>query len=395
MSISETPPASSAGRALGRRHAVAIAAVAPVAALLGSPAAAGVRPERLRLRRDPGSPVAALDVALPSSQGRYRSPVMETTGFTMLGVTWRSGRGTVRVRVRDGAGGWGRWQVLRALHDGPDGTSAEGAHSPRATEPVYVGRSDAVQVELIGRHRDAELALIDTGRRNDDIEPPVEPMARPTLEPTSVDARQSSVPRPRVRRRRAWGADDSLLNGTPDRNRTIKQVHLHHTATGNSYTRREVPGIIRGIYRYHTQNLGWYDIGYNFLVDRFGRIWVGRRGSAHATRLVRGAHTRGFNHASIGVAVIGNFEDATSNRRIVGAVARIAAWRLAQFDRRPRARILMKSRGSSLYPKGEEVRLPVIDGHRDTNATACPGEHLYARLPNIRRRTKRRIDRLS
>ena len=37
-------------------------------------------------------------------------------------------------------------------------------------------------------------------------------------------------------------------------------------------------------------------------------------------------------------------------------------------------------------------RLPVIDGHRDTNETACPGKKLYDRLPGIRRRTQHRID---
>ena len=67
-----------------------------------------------------------------------------------------------------------------------------------------------------------------------------------------------------------------------------------------------MPGLIRGMYKYHTQSLGWSDIGYNFLVDRFGRIWIGRAGGAR--RPVRGAHTLGFNGTSCGVAVIGNFE---------------------------------------------------------------------------------------
>ena len=39
------------------------------------------------------------------------------------------------------------------------------------------------------------------------------------------------------------------------------------------------------------------------------------------------------------------------------------------------------------------MRLPVIDGHRDTNDTACPGQRLYDRLPTIRRRAARLIER--
>ena len=41
------------------------------------------------------------------------------------------------------------------------------------------------------------------------------------------------------------------------------------------------------------------------------------------------------------------------------------------------------------------MRLPVIDGHRDTNDTACPGQHLYDRLPGIRRRTQARMNAFS
>ncbi|MEZ5096961.1 MAG: hypothetical protein R2731_13160 [Nocardioides sp.] len=65
----------------------------------------------------------------------------------------------------------------------------------------------------------------------------------------------------------------------PRYNRTIQQVHIHHTATGSDYKRGEVPKLLRAIYRYHTKTLKWSDIGYNFVVDRFGRAWVGRAGA--------------------------------------------------------------------------------------------------------------------
>ncbi len=151
-----------------------------------------------------------------------------------------------------------------------------------------------------------------------------------------------------------------------------------------------MPGILRGMYRYHTQTLGWFDIGYNFLVDRFGRAWVGRSGGAN--RLVRGAHTLGFNERSVGIAVIGNLDERRPSAKAVSTVIKLAAWKLDRYGRMATGRVVVRSTGSDKYAEDERVRLPVIDGHRDTNDTACPGEYLYAKLPEIRRRTQWRIN---
>ena len=101
------------------------------------------------------------------------------------------------------------------------------------------------------------------------------------------------------------------------------------------------------MYRYHTRYLGWSDIGYNFLVDRFGRIWTGRAGGAR--RPVRGAHTLGFNSTSAGVAVIGNFELTRPSDRVLDAVAAVAAWKLQRFDRDPLGNVRVWSRGSDRF----------------------------------------------
>ena len=54
---------------------------------------------------------------------------------------------------------------------------------------------------------------------------------------------------------------------------------------------------------------GWDDIGYNFLVDKYGQIFEGRWGGVD--RNVVGAHAQGFNQGSVGVALIGSY-DSTS-----------------------------------------------------------------------------------
>ena len=175
--------------------------------------------------------------------------------------------------------------------------------------------------------------------------------------------------------------------GRPRYNRTIQQVHVHHTVNSNDYRRADVPALLRGMYRYHTQNLGWSDIGYNFLVDRFGRTWPGRAGGAGrpSTAPTRSASTA----RSTGVAVIGNFETGRPDAKVLTALVHLAAVEARPVRPRPVGQLRVRSTGSDRYPAGRKVRLPVIDGHRDTNETACPGINLYRRLPDIRARTAR------
>jgi uncharacterized protein with LGFP repeats len=374
--------------------------VTAVAALLGAGlqtlplTAAGAAPDRVDLAPVGKAGLRAADVALDRGLSR-----LDTERFSMVAVTWRGEAPSVDVRVRREAG-WSGWRELEPLVDGPGAAEATGVHG---TDLVWVGDARDVQTRVAGEARDLTLVLM-------------EPTARPTAPDaatTATTAAPSSttttaaastrttslrtarlttdVPRPRIRSRKRWGADESWRNSPPRYIRTIKQVHVHHTVNSNGYRRSEVPGLIRGMYRYHTQNLGWSDIGYNFLVDRFGRAWTGRAGGAK--RRVRGAHTLGFNHRSTGIAVIGNFEDGRPPRRVLGTMGRLSAWKLDMDGRNPRGRTWVTSEGSDKYAAGRRVRLRVIDGHRDTNDTACPGQGLYDKLPAIRRRAARVIDR--
>ena len=220
-------------------------------------------------------------------------------------------------------------------------------------------------MRVAGAADDVELVLIDPG-----ADPALAVAPRPSSASAAPKAAPKAAPRPDLRRRTNWGANERWRSTGPKYNRTIQQVHLHHTATANDYKRSEVRGILRSIYRYHTKTLRWSDIGYNFLVDRFGRIWEGRAGGPG--KPVRGAHTLGFNSTSTGVAVIGNFEEKEPRDEVVSALVRLAAWKLDPYDRNPRGRVSVFSHGSDRYPYGEKVRLRVIDGHRDTNDTACP-----------------------
>lgn len=402
--------------------------------LLGGAAALGAAvtvPLAARVSAETGSarlpadevPLEAPRSAARGSDSTWRTGPMDTEAFALVGLTWDAGARTptrVRVRTRQ-AGSWSSWRTLPLLTDGPDTSTAEGRAARRGTQPLWVGSADGVEVSLDGARPDGlRLSLVDPGRdtaaaaragadRGEDPtdEPSDEPSATtsptadpgedPAVEPTDPTGEPTTrakvrAPQPDLGSRKDWGADESWRDGKPVLCRTIQQVHVHHTASGNDYSRQDVPALIRSFYRYHTRSLGWSDIGYNFLVDRFGRTWVGRAGGP--SRPIRGAHTLGFNHTSVGIAVIGNYESAAAVDRIVTAVVRLAAWKLDRYDRKPRGRTRVYSHGSDKYPKGW-VRLKVIDGHRDTNDTACPGDRLYAKLPEIRRRTHLHVKRWS
>ena len=254
-------------------------------------------PHPLRLAPERGG-VAAVDVPLrrefePAAQGRYRTSRMDASRFSMVGLTWSSGDARLRVRVRTD-GRWGPWQRAERMPEARSGT-----------ELMWVRGSDGIQVESEKvPARGLQLTL---------IEPAGDSKWAPARTSRVAAESRARVPRPELRSRKEWGADERLRDGSPRYNRTIQQVHVHHTVNGNKYERADVAGLLRGIYRYHTQNLGWSDIGYNFLVDRFGRTWVGRAGGPG--KPVRGAHTLGFNPTSSGVAVIGNFSWPGRGRR--------------------------------------------------------------------------------
>ncbi|WP_459974619.1 peptidoglycan recognition protein family protein [Nocardioides pyridinolyticus] len=305
----------------------------------------------------------------------------------MVAFTWsdQDQPPAARIRARRG-GSWTPWMLVPADLDVPDGEDV-GGNRVRGTDLMWIGRADGVQIRIDGR-RPSDLVLVllyPEPRLKDDL---LEGPAGRAVAPRSTD--DARVPCPELVTRKDWGANESLRDGDPTYNHTLKQVHIHHTVNANDYSRRDVPALIRGMYAYHTQTLGWSDIGYNFLVDRFGRAFVGRAGGPR--RLVRGAHTLGFNAESTGVSAIGNYETAQPTDAMLNAIAGIAAWKLDRFDRDPRSTVRVESEGSDKYPAGRTVRLPVIDGHRDTNDTACPGRHLYEALPKIRRRTARRIE---
>lgn len=189
-------------------------------------------------------------------------------------------------------------------------------------------------------------------------------------------------PRPKIVTRKGWGADEKLRERNFAYTKSVKAAFVHHSATGNNYTCKQAPSVLRSIYRYHVKSSGWRDFGYNFAVDKCGNIYEGRAGGV--SKAVLGAHTLGFNTNTMGVAVLGTYSSTNPPAAAVTAVAKLTAWKLGLFGANPKGKVTLVSGGSGKYAKGKKVKMNVISGHRNAFATECPGARLYKKLGKAR-----------
>lgn len=307
-----------------------------------------------------------------TSGSSARTAPTPVNGYGVVGATWTGPAPDgllLHVRTRT-HGAWSAWTPLEV---DPDGGDVAAPGPVRAgTAPLGVGRVDAVQLEAAtpsGRlPRDLRLSVVDPGP-----DPEQRAGGSRTADRSRTDSERTRgvrAPRPEFFTRADWGANPRLRSGQPRYGR-VKVGFVHHTVNANDYRRRDVPALIRGIYAYHTRSRGWSDIGYNFVVDRFGRTWVGRAGGARQP--VVGAQVLHYNHLSTGIAVIGNFETARPRRAVLRALGRMMGWKLGMNGVAAADRTRMRGHG-----------FQTISGHRDGGQTACPGRYLYAQLPRIR-----------
>ncbi|MEU1482421.1 N-acetylmuramoyl-L-alanine amidase [Streptomyces sp. NPDC005752] len=212
----------------------------------------------------------------------------------------------------------------------------------------------------------------------------------PTAGPTATlpPPLPSTAPKPPIVTREGWNADESLNDESPDYMDTVKAVFVHHTAQTNAYSCADSAAIVRGLHAYHVQSNGWKDLGYNFLVDKCGTVFEGRKGGVD--RAVLGAHTYGFNRETAGIAVIGMYTDTSAATAATTAVARIAAWKLGQYGVSPSATATLTAGANGnnfagkTFTAGGSYSFNAVSGHRDGFNTQCPGTKLYAQLPTIR-----------
>ncbi|MFE9851180.1 peptidoglycan recognition protein [Streptomyces sp. NPDC005576] len=220
---------------------------------------------------------------------------------------------------------------------------------------------------------------------------PTTPAPTPTTaspSPTVTPGPVSTMPKPPIVSRAGWGADEKLNGEAPEYTTSVKAVFVHHTAQTNDYDCADSPAIMRSLHAFHVQSNGWKDLGYNFIVDKCGTIFEGRKGGVDQP--VFGAHTYGFNRETAGVAVIGSYTDSKASTAATTAVARIASWKLGQYQGNPAGTTTLtagatQQSGTGIsYTAGKTYTFNQISGHRDGFNTECPGTALYGQLGAIR-----------
>jgi hypothetical protein len=191
--------------------------------------------------------------------------------------------------------------------------------------------------------------------------------------------------------RACWGADESLLDWTPEYF-PAQALTVHHAATANDDP--DPAATVRAIYRYHAVDQGWGDIGYHFLIDEAGRLYEGRwsgtdgiPGHREDGQVVTAGHVLNHNTGNIGIALLGDFTDRTPTA---------AAWRT----------LTLVLAGLALYhgldplgtvhyvnPVNNVAKdVAAISGHLDWLPTECPGEKLYPKLDYLRADVARLVE---
>ncbi|WP_340152478.1 N-acetylmuramoyl-L-alanine amidase [uncultured Marivirga sp.] len=154
---------------------------------------------------------------------------------------------------------------------------------------------------------------------------------------------------------------------------STENMIVHHSAGSNNIT--DYTQAVRDIYIFHTEENGWSDIGYNYLVAPDGVIYAGRDPANGEQDKVIGAHFCGSNSNTMGICLLGNYEITEPKSQMLESLSTILSWKAFKDDLEPL--------GNTAHALN--ANLGVIAGHQDGCNTLCPGENVYKRLGEIRK----------
>ena len=344
-------------------------------------------------------------------------PAQTVSPFTLAGLTWVGPVATgteFKVRVRE-SGVWSAWFKLEyGEYQGVGKDGTESVDTRVGSDPLLTGLADGVEVIMENTSgvvpSQMKVTLVNSQVTKQDrsigqqsmrmatADTSMQSQAVAALAGASISPQGALVARPRIVSRAEWGADETWRDPVPRVGSTLLGGIVHHTASTNNYTAEQAPAQMRNLYAYFTKSLNYADMGYNFLVDKYGTIYEGRSGCAvgavgcdSATVPVQGAHTAGLNINTFGVSAIGNYDVLAPENpaAMVESIASLMAWKLAPYGLDPNATAYIPSTdtsGSSKYAAGQTAITQVISAHRDVGRTACPSRFLYPYMAEIRAR---------
>jgi len=318
----------------------------------------------------------SLDGATAQAAGGWRTtaPLRAPRRFDLVGLAWEAGAVDAEVRARRRGGRWSAWVPLPAVGDhGPD----RGGRT-RGTEPAWTGPADLLQLRLRGSARGLRARFVRAE--------PTARLAGGVVRRLRARARAAQAGPPAIIPRAQWGAD-AVPPREPPSYGTVQLAIVHHTGPpARDYGPADSAAMVLAFARYHRDANRWNDLGYNFLVDKYGQVFEGRAGGIDQP--VVGAHAQGFNSVSTGIACIGDFSTVAQSEAGLDALARLIAWKLPLHGVPVEGQVTVTSGGgaSSRHAPGALVTFERIAAHRDANLTACPGDVLFAQLAELRAR---------
>lgn len=348
------------------------------------------------------------------SNRSYVSEIYETQhAFQLLGLNWQQAlpKGTtagLEIRFRASDGTWSDWEPVNSDQDGPDLDPSQAQ--------MQAGYDENLWSYVITETSTAFQYRANLATSNSSVTPKLSNISFDTVDggkPAMVDTLQKLVfdTDTSVISRDEWNADESLRlaksynvednsdfeselsddpvaqedpdmtivkrvdtddNGNPllwplEYPAKIKKIIIHHTATSGDVS--DAAASIRAIYYYHAVTRGWGDIGYNYIVAPDGKVYEGRAGGDG----VVAGHAEGYNTGSVGIALLGNYEENPIPGELMQALEGLIYEKAQLWDIDPDA--------SSKF-RGDVI--PNILGHRDVGSTACPGDYTYDYLDGIR-----------
>jgi hypothetical protein len=309
----------------------------------------------------------------------------------LVGLEWHGpAQAQIWLRFRGRDGHWSSWVSAGTNGHGPD---VRPQTDRQVGEPIWTGGTTSVQVRAARSVSDARLHLVNVnsdagagGRAGPAARAgTAAPLALTASLPLATPNLPAGAGQPPIIARKAWAQGISPPEVAPEYG-AVEMAFVHHTENPNGYAADEVPAMLRAIYVFHRYVKGWNDIGYNFVIDLYGRIFEARAGGIDEP--VVGAQAGGYNLVSTGIAMLGSFSSAPISKAARDALERLLAWKLSLHGVPARGRVTVKVNPAgasySRFPANARVSLPRVAGHRDGDATECPGNVLYGELQAIR-----------